>query len=153
MTKVSTGEPDGKWKAWAKWLRLLGVTVAGAWLLHHSEQDVAIVLVLGTVLAVMCARMRLTEQHLELLIDGHSVQLNLYTDISRRVWLEWKSREQAVRSCIRERYHEGWLDHGLALGGKQYSLRIFVKPFGNGYLVSNAGRGFDMVVVRNTCCL
>jgi len=147
---VSTGEPEGRWKAWGKWLRLLGVAVAGIWMQRHSEQDMAILAVMGAVLAVMCWRMRLTGQQIELLIEQHPVQLNLYTDISRRVWLEWKSRGAAGRSCIRAPYHEGWGDHALTLEGKQYSLRIFVKPFADGYLVSNYGRGFDMVVVRNT---
>ena len=149
---VSTGEPDGKWKAWVKWLRLAGVVLASIWLLRQSEHDIAILLVSGTVLAVMCARLRLTGQRLELLIDRRPVQLTLYTDLSRRVWLEWKGGERAVRSCIREPYQEGWLDHDIVLYGKRYSLRIFVKPFGSGYMMSNVGRGFDMTVVRNTCC-
>lgn len=149
---VSTGEPDGQWKAWVKWLRLLGVLVSGLWLLRHSEQDIAIVLVLGTVLSVMLFRMRLTGQRLDLLIDQHPVQVNLYTDISRRVWIECRNEGAVLRSCIRKPYEEGWLDHDIALSGKQYRVRIFVKPFGSGYMMSNVGRGFDMVVVRNTCC-
>lgn len=152
MTHVSTGEPDGKWKAWAKWLKLLGVLAVGGWLVRQSEQHIAVILVWAAILAVMCFRIRRTEQCLELLIDRHPVRLNIYTDISRRVWIEWKSREQAGRSCIREPYQEGWLDHVITLDGRQYSLLIFVKPFGDGYLVSNVGRGFEMVVVRNTCC-
>jgi hypothetical protein len=150
MLEASTGEPDGKWKAWIKWLRLAGVVAAGTWLLRLSEQDLAILLVLAVVLAVMCFRLRLTEQRIELLVDGHPVQLKLYTDVSRRVWLEALSEGRLERSCIMQAYHQGWLDHALALGGKRYALRIFVKTHGDGYLVSNKGRGFDMVVVRNT---
>ena len=151
MLEASTGEPDGKWKAWFKWLRLLGVAAAGTWLLRLSEQDGAMLLVLAVILAVMCFRLRLTGQRIELLIDGHPVRLDLYTDVSRRVWLEARSQGGLERSCIMQPYHQGWLDHALTLGGKRYVLQIFVKTYGDGYLVSNRGRGFDMVVLRNTC--
>lgn len=151
MADVSTGAPDDRWKAWGKWLRLFGVVAAGTWLLRLTDQHLAVVLGLAALVVAMCYRLRLTEQRLDLLVDGRPVQLNLYTDMSRRVWLESRSGDTLVRTCIMPSYHQGWLDHVLRFGGKPYSLRIFVKPYGDGYLVSNQGRGFDMVVLRNTC--
>lgn len=151
MADVSTGAPSDQWKAWGKWLRLLGVLAAGTWLLSYSGQNPVVLLALAVVAGVMCFRMRLTEQRLDLLVDGRPVQLNLYTDVSRRVWLESRSSGTLVRSCLMASYHEGWIDHVLRLGGKPYPLRILVKPYGDGYLVSNQGRGFDMAVLRNTC--
>jgi hypothetical protein len=150
MRNASTGEPDSNWKAWVKWLRLLGVVLVAVWLLAHSEQDVAIVLVFGALFAVLCSRLRLTAQRVELLIDGKAVRLMLYTDVSRRVWIESKSPNNGARACVMAPYSQGWVDHAVTLDGKQYTLRILVKPFGAGYLVSNYGRGFDMVVVRNS---
>eukprot|EP01034_Spumella_vulgaris_P035495 gene35495-43762_t len=80
------------------------------------------------------------------------VQVNLYTDASRRTWIKWKSQRTAILSCIREPYSTGWVDHEIALDGKQYRLRILVKPIGDGYMISNHGRGFEMVVLRHTYC-
>ncbi len=151
MNNVSTGAPDGKWKAWVKWLRLFSVILAAVWLLRYSEQHPVVALVCGALVVLVCARTRLSAQCLDLLIDGHPVQLTLYTDVSRRVWIEWTSRNERVRARIMEPYCQGWVDHDICLGGRQYSLRIFVEHFGGGYLVSNHGRGFDMVVLRNTC--
>lgn len=151
MTNVSTGEPDNQWKAWGKWLRLFGVVAAGTWLLRVSDQHIVVVLGLAAIVAVMCVRLRLTEQRLDLLVDGRPVQLNLYTDMFRRVWLESRSAGTLVRTCIMHSYQQGWRDHVLGLGGRQYSLRVLVRPYGDGYLVSNQGRGFDMVVLRNSC--
>ncbi|MFN3790017.1 hypothetical protein [Massilia sp.] len=150
MRNASTGEPERSWQAWVKWLRLLGVALVGGWLLARSEQDTAIVLLFGALFAVLCSRLRLTAQRVELLIDGQAVQLMLYTDVSRRVWIACKSRNDCARACIMAPYSQGWVDHAINLDGKQYTLRILVKPFGAGYLVSNYGRGFDMVVVRNS---
>lgn len=152
MTDVSTGEPVGRWRAWIKWLRLLAVVLAGIWLARLLDQSIAVLFVLAVVIVVMLVRFRLAEQRLDLLIDGHPVQLNLYTDPSRRVWLESRSVGRLARSCITTPYQQGWLEHALILNGKRYVLRIFVKTsVGAGYLVSNHGRGFDMVVLRNTC--
>ncbi|MCC2974221.1 hypothetical protein [Massilia sp. IC2-476] len=151
MSNVSTGEPDGQWKGWIKWLRLLGVLVAGIWLQKLWNQDIVVLLMMTVVLVVMLARLRLTEQRLDLLIDRHPVQLNLYTDPSRRVWLESRSDGVFERCRITDPYYQGWLDHTLTLRGRPYRLRIFVKTYGCGYMVSNYERGFEMRVLRNTC--
>ncbi len=151
MRYVSTSEPDGKWKGWIKWLRLLGVLVAGIWLQKLSNWNVPVLLVLAVFFVFMLTRLRLTEQRLDLLVDRRPVQLNLYTDPSRRVWLESRSDGVLERCRITDPYYQGWLDHTITLHGRPYTLRILVKPYGDGYMVSNHERGFEMLVLRNTC--
>jgi hypothetical protein len=147
---VSTGEPDGKWKTWVKWILLAGVTLGGSWAVGLSQQDIGVSLGYAVTVGVLIYRFHITGQRFDLLIDRHPVRVNLYTDKSRRTWIDWKSQGTAARSCIRESYCTGWVDYEIALQGKQYQLRIFVKPIGDGYMISNYGRGFDMVVLRHT---
>jgi hypothetical protein len=149
---VSTAEPGGKWKRWVKWLRLTVVLLAGIWLVKLSHHNAAVWLAWIAAVVVLMYRFRITEQRFDLLVDRQPVQVNLYTDASRRTWIKWKSQRTAILSCIREPYSTGWVDHEIALDGKQYRLRILVKPIGDGYMISNHGRGFEMVVLRHTYC-
>jgi hypothetical protein len=151
---VSTGEPSGKWKQWARWLPLVGFAFMSVWALRGSQNAVGVGLALLGAFAVITYRYRLTEQRFELLIDRHHVDLVFYSDTRGRIWIEWYSEGKVQRTCLGQSWGNSvWLDHEIELGGKRYQLRIYVKPYPDGFMISNVGRGFDMVVLNNTFCL
>jgi hypothetical protein len=150
---VSTGEPDGKWKTWVKWIVLLLVSLAAALAAEACEPNVGIALAWATAILLCLWRFPIAAQRFDLLIDQHAVQVNLYTDSFRRTWISWKSRDAAGRSCLGAPYFSGWVNHAIPLGGKQYQLRILIKPVADGYMISNYGRGFEMRVIRHTHAL
>lgn len=151
IMNVSTGDPSGRWKPWIRWIRVIVVMLAGAWFVQFSEKNLAVIFAWVGVLAVLIYRLRVSEQRFDFLIDQQPVQITLYADKSRRTWIEVSSRSGTVRSCLLEAYCTGWIDYEIALDTKRFQLRILVKPIGAGYLISNYGREFDMVVLNNTC--
>jgi hypothetical protein len=151
---ISTSDPSGRWKLWAKWLALITV---GYPVLYLS-------LVLRPVLSgaewflfpfiiVMLAKYPPVKQRFDLVIDGYPVRIMLYMNILGRIWINWKSGAVQGKSCIGKSYGVPiWLDHKINLNGKQFSLRIYAKRFPDGYMISNYGRGFDMEVTYNAFC-
>lgn len=156
MTPVhhaSSGEPAGRWKLWAKWLRLVAAWAAGMWVAGQAEDRQAATLAVCAVLVVLMLRYRFLEQQFDLLIDGRPVRVKLYMNVQGRVWIAWTSAGVVRRARIGQWRQVGaWLDHEIGLGARRYPLRIYAKPGAGGYMISNVGRGFEMAVLRNTFC-
>lgn len=150
---VSTGEPDGKWKTWVKWIVMVLVSLAAVWATETCEQNTGIALAWAAAIFFCLWRFHIAAQRFDLLIDQHAVQVNLYMDSFRRTWISWKHRDAAGRSCIGAPSFSGWVKHAIPLEGTQYPLRIFIKPAAGGYMISNYGRGFEMNVIRHTHAL
>lgn len=149
---VSSGEPGQGWKRSVKWLRLAVVLLIGTWLVVLTQQPTAIIVAGAAAVAVLLFRFRFTEQRFDLLIDRQPVRLHMYTDVSDRTWIRWTSGETTVRACIGEGRGSRWADYEIVLDEKSYRLRIWIRPLGDGYMISNYGREFEMAVLRNTYC-
>jgi hypothetical protein len=153
IRNVSSGEPSGRWKLWAKWCSLLALGFALALMTGATRFGRQYAYVLFAAMAVVIYRYRLTKQRLDLLIEQEQVQLTLFMDIRYRVWIEWSSRTHGGRACIGHWPRiPVWLDHEIDIGRQRFNLRIYARNFPGGYMVSNAGRGFQMTVVDNRFC-
>lgn len=153
VINVSSGEPSGRWKIWAKWFALMALPLIVALVIASTQLGRDYPFLIFVVLPVLLYRFRLAEQRLELLIEQHVVQVTLFMDIRNRVWIDWSSQHSHGRTHIGNWPRVPiWLDHEIELGGRRYNLRIYAKHFPGGYMVSNAGRGFHMKVIDNRFC-
>ena len=151
---ISTREPSGKWKLWAKWLALIVAVYPVLYLsLKYRSVLNGAEWFLIALLIVALSKYRPVKQRFDLVIDGYPVRVTLYMNVLGQIWINWTSGADQGKSCIGKSYGVPiWLDHKINLKGKQFNLRIYAKRFPDGYMISNYGRGFDMAINYNAFC-
>lgn len=149
VMNTRSGDPDDRWKLSIKWIRLAAVFLVGSWLMWLDQDGVLVHVVAALLFGIAFHRLRLTEQRLDLVIDETPVELTLYRTIYNDLCLESTCNGVFTRSRLTVQSDTGWADHTIAVRGKPCRLRIFARPAGDGYTVSNSGRDFAMTVLRN----